>query len=216
MPSKRAKKAPKATIDPPRDDEPVYPPSATLNTPRDDETIYPLTLNYPHDDEPISPPSPLLLPLDCLPSPNPLDEPTIDANKVPQHEKAAALKWTAEMIKALVECIYGVWKDGRSADNGFKKEAWVEASNAVQRVYQGLLTIEWEKCKNKWTDLKEKWKHWLILSDMSGFGWDNEKERYEVDDYVWESLNKSHPRILWHKTHVMPYREIFEEVLHEA
>ena len=35
------------------------------------------------------------------------------------------------MIEALVECIYGVWKDGRAADNGFKKEAWIKASNAV-------------------------------------------------------------------------------------
>jgi hypothetical protein len=51
---------------------------------------------------------------------------------------------------------------------------------------------------------------------MSGFGWDEEKERYEAHDYVWESLNKSHPWIIWHKTHVIPYREIFEEVLHKA
>jgi hypothetical protein len=170
MPSKRVKKAPKAT----------------LNAPRDDESIYP--------------PSPLLLPLNCLPSLNPptepepepsieptiglANEPTIDEPTIDTKEKAATLKWTAEMIEALVECIYGVWKDGRATDNGFKKEAWMEASNAVQRVYQGLLTIEWEKCKNKWTDLKEKWKHWLILSEMSGFGWDEEKERYKAHDYV--------------------------------
>lgn len=29
-------------------------------------------------------------------------------------------------------------------------------------------------------------------------------------------LNKSRPQIIWHKTHVMPHREIFEEVLHET
>jgi hypothetical protein len=177
MPSKRVKKALKAT----------------LNAPQDDESIYP--------------PSPLLLPLDCLPlnppaepEPEPLiepiiklaNEPTIDAK-----EKAAVLKWTAEMIEALVECIYRVWKDGRAADNGFKKEAWMEASNAVQRVYQGPLTIEWEKCKNKWTDLKEKWKHWLILSEMSGFGWDEEKERYEaVSIYSSDITSSIDPRLL--------------------
>ena len=100
------------------------------------------------------------------------------------------------MIEALVECIYGVWKDGRAADNGFKKEAWIEASNAVMQVYQGSLPIEWEKCKNKWNNLKEKWKHWLILLDMSGFGWDEEKERYEAHNYVWDNLNKSQPWII--------------------
>jgi len=139
MPSKRVKKAPKATLNTPRDDESVHPPSA------------------------------LLLPLDCLPSLNPLTEPepepsikpTIELANEPTNtkEKGATLKWTAEMIEALVECIYGVWKDSRATDNRFKKEAWIKASNAVQRVYQGLLTIEWEKCKNKWTDLKEKWKY---------------------------------------------------------
>ena len=103
MPSKRVKKALKAT----------------LNAPQDDESIYP--------------PSPLLLPLDCL-SLNPpaepepelsiepiiklANEPTIDAK-----EKAAVLKWTAEMIEALVECIYREWKDSRAADNRFKKKA---------------------------------------------------------------------------------------------
>ena len=106
----------------------------------------------------LSPPS---LPLIDKP---PIDEPTIDeptideptTNKPIPQEKSAQIKWTAEMIKALVECIYGVWKDGRAADNGFKKEAWIEASNAVMQVYQGSLPIKWEKCKNKWNNLKEK------------------------------------------------------------
>jgi hypothetical protein len=42
-----------------------------------------------------------------------------------------------------------VWKDGRAIDNGFKKEAWVEASNAILWVCQGPLAIKWERCKNK-------------------------------------------------------------------
>jgi hypothetical protein len=140
MPPKRAKKA--------------HHSKAILNAPRDDEPIYPISL-----------PSPLLPSLDCLPSldppdePEPTIEPTIDADKPPQQEKVAAIKWTIEMIEALVECIYGVWKDGRAIDNGFKKEAWVEASIAITWVYRGLMAIEWDKCKNKWIDLKEKWKH---------------------------------------------------------
>jgi len=121
MPPKRAKKA--------------HHSKAILNAPRDNEPVYPTSL-----------PSPLLPPLNCLPSPDPPNEPkpsiepTID--EPTQQEKAAAIKWTAEMIEALVECIYSVWKDGRAANNRFKKEAWVEASIAVTRVYQGPLAIE--------------------------------------------------------------------------
>ena len=78
MPSKRVKKAPKAT----------------LNAPRDDESIYL--------------PSPLLLPLDCFSSLNPLtepepepsieptmelaNEPTINEPTIDTKEKAAMLK----------------------------------------------------------------------------------------------------------------------------
>ena len=95
MPSKRVKKAPKAPLNAPQDDEPIYSPSPTPDEP--EPTIEPTI-------EPANEPT--------------INEPTIDAK-----EKAAMLKWTAEMIEALVECIYGVWKDGRAADNGFKKEA---------------------------------------------------------------------------------------------
>jgi hypothetical protein len=42
-----------------------------------------------------------------------------------------------------------------------------------------------------------------------------QKERYEAPDYIWDNLNRSMPRILWHKTHVMPHRDIFTEVLHD-
>jgi hypothetical protein len=131
-------------------------------------------------------------------------------------DKASQVKWTEEMTEALVECIYGVWKDGKASDNGFKKEVWIQASEAVMRAYDGPLVIGWDKCKNKWGDLKEKWKHWLNLSEMSGFGWNDEKEKFEAYDYVWERLNKSHPRIIWHKTHVMPHRELLAEILFEA
>ena len=47
-----------------------------------------------------------------------------------------------------------------------------------------ISSITWEKLKNKWGDLKEKWKHWELLLGMSGFGWNEDKERYEAYDYV--------------------------------
>jgi hypothetical protein len=177
----------------------------------------PKTAEIPHPDVTLGPiETELAASSASLPS-DPFEEPLPDqSTPLPAQEKNSQLKWSEEMIEALVECIYKVWKDGRAADNGFKKDVWAEVSEAVMRVYKGSLVIGWDKCKNKWGDLKEKWKHWLILSEMSGFGWSEEKERYEAYDYVWENLNKSYPRILWHKTHVMPYRDILSEVLHEA
>jgi len=62
------------------------------------------------------------------------------------------------------------FKDGRAADNGFKKEAFAGAAAAVEKVCTSGASLSWDKCKKKWGDLKEKWKHWLVLSEMSGFG----------------------------------------------
>jgi hypothetical protein len=59
------------------------------------------------------------------------------------------LTWSAEVIEALVECIYIVWKDRRAADNGFKTEVWLEALDAVMRIYKGPRLVGSNKCKNK-------------------------------------------------------------------
>ena len=97
------------------------------------------------------------------------------------------------MTEALVETIQGVFKAGKAADNGFKKEAWLEASNAVIRVYQGPIRvgISASQYKNKQGDLMEKQKHWLVLSKQSGFGQEEDKERDIADKYIQERLNKS-------------------------
>lgn len=153
------------------------------------------------------------------PNPDPFDDPIPIPSQVEQGKAPALaptqIRWTAEMLEALVEDIYRLFQAGRSSDNGFKKDAWTEVAAAIRRVYHGPWPLHWEKCKNKWGDYKEKWKHWKHLSEQSGFGWNDEKERYEAPDYVWDNLNRSMPRILWHKTHVMPHRDIFTEVLHD-
>jgi hypothetical protein len=81
MPARRAKKA--------------Y-CEAIPNASPDDEVAY---SSLP---SPLPPPPPP----DCLPSPDSPNEPTIDIYT--QQERASQIKWTAEMIEALVECIYRV------------------------------------------------------------------------------------------------------------
>jgi hypothetical protein len=110
MPSKRAKKVyPKPIPNASFDSSLVYQSLSSPSLPPIDEPLIDEpTIDEPTIDEPI------------------IDEPTIDkptTNKPIPQEKSAQIKWTIEMIKALVECIYRVWKDGQAADNGFKKEA---------------------------------------------------------------------------------------------
>lgn len=146
-------------------------------------------------------------------SPLPLPLPSAEDNK---DSDDGRITWSTVMVEALVEYIYGAFKKGRLSDNGLKKELWIEAAIKVNSVCYGK-KVPWDKIKNKWgSDIKEKWKYWVLLSEMSGFGWNEEVEKFEANDYVWENLNKGYPRIIWHKSHVMYCREMLSEILHES
>ena len=128
------------------------------------------------------------------------------------------LTWTEEMLEQLVETLYGVFKEGGAADNSFKKATFQACVVAVRKAYRGSRPqdITYSKCKNKWADTKAKWSHWVFLSKQSGFGFNTSTELYEAYDSVWNELNKAHPKIIWHKTHVMPYREEIGFILHDV
>jgi len=112
--------------------------------------------------------------------------------------------------------LYQVFHDGGAADNSFKKSTFEKAAVQVRKVYTGTHEITWTKCKNQWADLKAKWAYWTFLSKQSGAGFNENTELYEFYDYVWESLNRSHPKIIWHKTHIMPFREMISYILSDV
>jgi hypothetical protein len=131
-------------------------------------------------------------------------------------DKEDALVWSEEMKEALIDVLEEVFTQGGGADNSFKTATFETAATRVRRVYRGTSSITSNKCKNKWADLKAKWAHWKELSGMSGFGWNEEKELFEAYDYVWDALNKAYPRIIWHKTNVLPYRDQLSVILHNV
>jgi Myb/SANT-like DNA-binding domain len=113
-----------------------------------------------------------------------------------KREDGPRISWSLEMYEALIEFILECHRDGKTSGGGMKKELWYLAAIRVNKAARGF-TVPWDKCKNKWTsDIKEKWKHWVMLSEMSGFGWHDEKELYEADNDVWQRLNKAYPRVI--------------------
>jgi hypothetical protein len=130
--------------------------------------------------------------------------------------KEEKLIWSEEMIEQLVDTLYDVFEKGGAADNSFKKATFELVAQNVTKVYKGAVKITQQHCKNKWGDTKAKWAHWKFLGEQSGFGWNEESELYEAYDYVWIALNNAHPGLIWHKTHVMPYRETISLILHDV
>jgi hypothetical protein len=64
--------------------------------------------------------------------------------------------------------------------------------------------------------LKAKWAHWVFLSKQSGAGFNEDTELYEFYDYVWDSLNCSYPKIIWHKTYIMLFRDRIGYILYDV
>ena len=128
------------------------------------------------------------------------------------------LTWTEEMVELLVVALHKVFSEGGAADNSFKKATFQARVLAVRKAYKGSRPhdIDWLKCKNKWADIKKKWGHWVFLSKQSGFGFNPNTELYEAYDTVWNDLNRAHPKIIWHETHVMPRREEIGLILHDV
>lgn len=141
---------------------------------------------------------------------------TLDIEESEDVEGLERLTWSLEMTEQLVEVLHEVFSEGGSADNSFKLATFEKAALKVRHIYKGPLEITRKRCKNKWQDLKKKWGHWVFLSVQSGFGFNHETELYEAYDYVWDHLNKSKPTIIWHKTHVMPFRDLIGEICHET
>ena len=54
------------------------------------------------------------------------------------------------------------------------------------------------------------------MGEQSGFGWNEDTELYEAFDYVWIALNTAHSGVLWHKIHVMLYREMISLILYDV
>ena len=75
------------------------------------------------------------------------------------------------MIEQLVEVVHAKWEEAPGAcDNGIKRDIWHIGVVRANRVRRNGAPVTWDKAKNKWQDLKNKYRHWAKLSDISGFG----------------------------------------------
>jgi hypothetical protein len=171
------------------------------------------------------PPPPSLSNANAYPDPDPFADNYDDLDEDEEDEvqevdktgeKLPQFSWTEEMMEQLVEVLHTVFVRGGAADNSFKKSSFEEAVIHVRSVYRGPHQITWLTCKNKWADTKTKWGHWIVLSKQSGIGFNDVTELYEFSAYTWRSLIKTYPKITWHKTHVMPFREMISYILHDV
>ncbi|XP_058100017.1 uncharacterized protein At2g29880-like [Magnolia sinica] len=81
---------------------------------------------------------------------------------------------------------------GRKGDNGFKREAYQIAAEAVTK--HTNIVLRWQNVSNQLRYYKREYTAVKDMLAASGFGWDSERMVVTAPDEVWEEYLKSHPR----------------------
>lgn len=114
--------------------------------------------------------------------------------------------WTEEKRQKLIDFMVQHHHTSEAEGGSAKKEQWIALSRVI-----GEMTPD--QCKNKWGDLKMKYRQWKELERQPSFRWNEETHMYEASSDDWIALGKSWRNIVWHKTHVLPYRAQLEMML---
>jgi hypothetical protein len=88
------------------------------------------------------------------------------------------------MTTALLAELRDQVRNGKRADNGFKKEAWTTAVIKANEVNDSAL-VTVKQAQNKVDTIKALYKDWQGLSQASGFGWDEQTQLYTAHPAVW-------------------------------
>ena len=100
---------------------------------------------------------------------------------------SAALLWTDAAETTLLATLCDQVDIGKRSENGYKKEAWDAVVRALS--VEGF-TCTNDQAKNKNNGLKSRYRTWTELSTQSGFGWNDETERFEASEEVWDEYCK--------------------------
>ena len=107
------------------------------------------------------------------PTPPPLPPPPIETVIINDDlQPQPPFKWTLEMEELLFHTLLEQANNGKRADSGFKKEAWIACCLAIRAVTTQLVTVN--KCKAKADAMKALQREFTQLRDQSGFGYNEE------------------------------------------
>jgi hypothetical protein len=92
------------------------------------------------------------------------------------------------MEKLLFHTLLEQVNNGKRADSGFKREAWIACCLAIEAVTTQLVTVD--KCKAKADAMKALWREFTWLRDQSGFGYNEETGLITAGETAWRDIIK--------------------------
>ncbi|CAG8951131.1 hypothetical protein HYFRA_00006529 [Hymenoscyphus fraxineus] len=141
-----------------------------------------------------------------------------DAND--DEKKFSRMTWSAKMQDALLKECHVQFNLGRTNNtrNGrFTEEAWsCILDKVVEIIPEGdavKKAISVAHCRNKYGSMVTYWGDFVILQGTEGMVWNEQKELFEGDDELWNTLAKTNPTIKWHKSMKLTHRDLLEAMI---
>jgi hypothetical protein len=98
-----------------------------------------------------------------------------------------SVTWSDQMEAAMFHELINQANNGKRADSGLKREAWVAACTVVRAVSGGQ-DVSIDQCKSKVEGQKARWRDFHWLQSQSGFGYNEGSGLITAGDQAWEDI----------------------------
>ncbi|KAH0639910.1 hypothetical protein KY285_036496 [Solanum tuberosum] len=112
-------------------------------------------------------------------------------------------KWSEVQDEHFIYFIAEQVKLGRTQPGGLTTEGWDSVEKEMNKLYGDKL--DKTKMKNRMRTLKKIYATMKRMSQHSGFGWNEETRKVDVEDDVWEQYLAAHPKDSKYRTKTLPY-----------
>ncbi|KAH0709673.1 hypothetical protein KY285_011013 [Solanum tuberosum] len=111
-------------------------------------------------------------------------------------------KWSEVQDEHFIYFIAEQVKLGRTQPGGLTTEEWDSVEKEMNKLYGDKL--DKTKMKNRMRTLKKIYATMKRMSQHSGFGWNEETRKVDVEDDVWEQYLAAHPKDSKYRTKTLP------------
>ncbi|KAG5591839.1 hypothetical protein H5410_042353 [Solanum commersonii] len=111
-------------------------------------------------------------------------------------------KWSEVQDEHFIYFIAEQVKLGRTQPGGLTTEGWDSVEKEMNKLYGDKL--DKTKMKNRMRTLKKIYATMKRMSQHSGFGWNEETRKVDVEDDVWEQYLVAHPKDSKYRTKTLP------------
>ncbi|KAJ0963392.1 hypothetical protein J5N97_028514 [Dioscorea zingiberensis] len=121
-----------------------------------------------------------------------------------KRKRTANKRWTKEMDSVLIPCLADLAKAGLKVNKSFKRQAFVEAANLVNRRFP-LACMDANNVENHMRTLKQKYQDIKKLMNLNGVGWNNTRKMLVLEDETYRTYVEAQPKAKEYLNKFVPF-----------